>query len=134
MKRILIFVGITIWSCSQKICPSPDDFPIPDSQLFVKGTYCLLKENTTSDGPEVQGYIFSRRSGNPINSASIYIPSLKLGTFSKDDGSFTIHVQQGVFNMEIKSVGYSTMILRKIKLKGSESKKFAIYLGEDSVE
>ncbi|HXS36433.1 MAG TPA: TonB-dependent receptor [Flavipsychrobacter sp.] len=57
----------------------------------------------------LSGKITDSITHEPISGAIVYIPELKLGTTTDDNGNFKIsHIPKGSYEMEVKILGYAT--------------------------
>ncbi len=74
----------------------------------------------------LSGKITSIKDGNPLEDASIYIPDLKTGASSMQDGTYKIaDLPKGTYAVEVRLTGYAFATL-VVKIDGSVTQDFAL--------
>lgn len=57
----------------------------------------------------IKGCVLDANNQEPIPYASIYVSEIKSGAIADEYGRFILHLQPGLYQMEIRSVGYTTL-------------------------
>ena len=96
--------------------------------LFLIGALCTTVYSQNS----LSGKIIDNITKNTLPGASIYIPDLKTGSISDNQGRYVItNLPKGKFLIEIKYIGYATKV-EKINIEGKINSDFT--LDETSAE
>ncbi len=75
---------------------------------------------------EVSGKITDSKTGVPLSRVSVYIPDLKAGTASNENGSYIIKdIPAGTYVIEVSIIGYARQ-LEKIMVKGATKKDYVM--------
>ncbi len=91
--------------------------------LFLCITFTSLAQEST-----LSGYIKDADSGETLIGASVFIPSLSVGTTSNEYGFYSITVPSGAYKVEYSYIGFDTKII-DITLSGNLTKD--VEMGED---
>ncbi len=84
------------------------------STAFAQNTLTGKIKAATTDSTALQG-------------VSVYIPDLKIGAVTKEDGTFTINnVPNGTFLIQASSIGYASMV-KEINVKESATANFVLH-------
>lgn len=74
----------------------------------------------------ISGKIINKKTGEPLQSASISFPDLKMGGTSNAEGNFNIvNVPQGKYLMEITFTGFAS-VLENVEIRGNVQKDFSL--------
>lgn len=88
------------------------------SALLLLSTSLYSQEKTFTVG----GTIVDAKSGQPMPGASVFCQNTTIGTLSKADGSFTMRLANGGYDMIVSFTGYETQNIRINKdLKDKDS-------------
>ncbi len=100
---------------------------------------CLLQLTGSANAQQaksgkIAGKVTDGVSGEPLFGAAIFIKSLNAGTTTDFDGKFQITVSEGIYEVEIKMLGYQSKRIENVKVGAAETKLLSIFLNEASVE
>ena len=74
----------------------------------------------------IKGKITDKTNNNVLANASVYIPDLKIGTVSKEDGTYEIkNVPNGTFLLEVSFLGYASQA-KEVWVKESQAIDFSL--------
>ena len=86
--------------------------------FFLLSSSLYSQEKTFSIG----GRIVDAKSGQPMAGASVFCQNTTIGTLSKNDGTFSMRLANGGYDMIISYTGYETRNIRVNKdLKDKDS-------------
>ncbi len=97
--------------------------------LYILFTAFILNAKAQN---ELTGTVKDSTSNSALPGVNLYIPDLKIGAISKEDGSFTIHnIPNGTFLMQVTAVGYLTFV---VEINGKEKTIMNIKMAKSSIE
>ncbi len=71
----------------------------------------LLVGNTCFSQFTLTGFVKDAETKNPVNNASVFITNSRIGMSTGTDGSFTLQIPQGKYEVIFSSVGYETQVI-----------------------
>ncbi len=89
-----------------------------NSLLAQKITYVGYGKRETTPPHKVAGKVFDEGTGKPIPDASIYIKRQEIGINSDLDGTYSLELYPGLYELQISAIGYRTT-KKKINVFGS---------------
>lgn len=132
-------VGLVFFACSTGQLCKDKNFMLKDKRLnrnagrvLIKGKYCI-ESWTQSSNALIKGYVFERRSCKPLRSANVFLKGTEKGTSTYDNGFFLLDVDEGAQILEIRLVGYSSLVTKRIIVDKGEEVVINVFLGEDSI-
>ncbi|MFA6572433.1 MAG: SusC/RagA family TonB-linked outer membrane protein, partial [Bacteroidota bacterium] len=81
----------------------------------------------------IKGTIVDLDSKKPLKSATVTIPSLRLGAVTDDQGKFSFKVPPGNHNLEVRYVGYQTLT-RKVSIKADQTSTLDLKIAAQSIQ
>jgi len=79
----------------------------------------------------LNGFITDEKSQESLINASIYIPSMKIGTMTNNYGFYSLHLPEGKYEVQVSFLGFASKLF-EIQLDGNIRKD--ILLRENSLE
>ncbi len=64
----------------------------------------------------IRGTIIDADTGEPVMSANIIVVGTTLGTVSDFDGNFSLNIKEGIYDIKISALGYTTITVEKIEV------------------
>ncbi|MEO5673863.1 MAG: TonB-dependent receptor [Chitinophagales bacterium] len=87
---------------------------------------CVIISQKIFSQNSLTGTITDAKDGTPLTGATVFIPEIKTGSVTNDDGAFIINnLPAGNFLIEFRYLGYST-ITRRVEVKGITSVAFSM--------
>lgn len=80
---------------------------------------------TTFAQNTITGFVLDAETKQPLEGASVFAQNTTLGSITKNDGSFTLSLYKGGYELVISFTGYNT---QRINVEGGENKTFDIQL------
>ncbi|MGE5478910.1 MAG: SusC/RagA family TonB-linked outer membrane protein [Chloroflexota bacterium] len=87
-----------------------------------------------SQGPAfLKGKITDKETGQPLTSASVSIPALRLGAITDNNGAFTFEAPPGIHTVEVRYLGYETQNQR-VTLVAGQTAEINVALSSKSIQ
>jgi len=103
-----------------------------DKYGYAPKNYITFKKDNNNT-QTIKGQVYDSNSLNPIVGAEIYFPTLQTGTLTDTNGHFEFKIKQGIYELEIRYIGYETESkLVSFSSQGEENQE--IYLYESSTQ
>ena len=81
--------------------------------LILSYSYTIFSQN------QLSGIITDRETEEPLAFVNVYLPDLKKGTVSKENGSFLLKdIPDGKINIQFSYIGYKTQIMTLVPSAG----------------
>lgn len=100
--------------------------------LCIIGLFMLGFNSFAADGT-IKGTVVDKETGKPMKSATIAIPSLRIGTISDEKGEFIFKAPEGLHTLEIKYVGYETQT-KRFELGSGKTEVFKFEMSSMSIQ
>lgn len=85
------------------------------------------KISETNDTGKIYGTVKNKETGNPMPGTNVFIEGTNIGAAADQDGNFwIINVPVGIHTLKATHIGFSTVIIKSIKVTKSESARFDI--------
>lgn len=68
----------------------------------------------------IKGKITDKETGGPLIAAIVSVANTQTGTSTDFDGNYQLELAPGVYDLEIKYIGYETMLVKELKVKPDE--------------
>src|ERR1043165_2910932 len=82
----------------------------------------------------LSGKVKAADGGAALPGVTIYIPDLKLGAVSKEDGTYTINnVPNGTFLVQVTSIGYASLA-QEVNIKESPTADFELHVSSMEIK
>ena len=76
----------------------------------------------------IKGCITDQKSKEPLIGATVQIVGSSIGAVTDIDGNFQLSgVEDGIYDIEIKYVGYKTAVKRQVKIENNKIDAFGVY-------
>ncbi len=98
---------------------------VTSKYIFLFAAFYLLQQNTQGQ-ISLTGKVSDTKNHSSLIGASVYIPDLKTGAVSKEDGSYIIkNIPNGNYLVEVSFVGYASQT-REININGQTASDFLL--------
>ena len=64
----------------------------------------------------LKGTITDKQTKEPLTGATVRIVESNLGTVADIDGNFSLKIEDGVYTLEVKYIGYKSLLLKQVKV------------------
>jgi len=100
------------------------------SSLFSLLLLALFSANAFGQARRVSGRVTVEGSGEPLSAASVSVVGTTLGTYTDDQGRFTLSVPDGPATLRVRRIGYAL----KTVAVGSGDSELNVALGRDILQ
>jgi hypothetical protein len=97
----------------------------------------ILVNEVTSNSSKLEPIVFGQiqdYEGQSLPNAIIYVDALKgkkkIGTQVGADGKFNLQLPPGTYRLTASSIGFSSVIIKRIKLRYGETRRLELQLGK----
>ncbi|MDQ1266510.1 MAG: hypothetical protein QG635_1662 [Bacteroidota bacterium] len=97
--------------------------------ILIMSSNNLTAQETSAT---VKGTVIDQDTKEPLVSASVSIPVLRIGAISDQKGNFTFKAPPGTYTLEIKYIGYET-ITKRLILKANETTSVDLKMTSQSI-
>lgn len=123
LNNIVIFFGLltVITSCSV--------FKKSEGKI-IKGNYEVIKiEKVNNSTSQLVCIVYDKQKNVPISNASVQVNELKVGGFTKNDGTLDLDIPAGKYTITVANVGNTTIQTNLINFKPNTKTKINFKLG-----
>lgn len=102
----------------------------------IKGVYKIENRvyHFNNDSSIVEGYLFDRFSGHPLDYGTIHIKDKDIGTIPDSNGYFRLIIVEGAYSIVATSIGQTKLETKNINIKKNEKISIKINLGTHIID
>ena len=99
----------------------------------IKGNYEIIKIEKVSSTSRLACIVYDKEKNVPISGAVVLVNELKIGGFTKNDGTFELNIQAGKYTVTAMNAGNTTIQTKLINFKPNTKTGIRFKLGTSTI-